>query len=85
MGMWSAIALIVIACVIGETFRKKYEMKGGAIDDERLAELEAKIDKLDGVIVTNRPDTRTAQYQSVLKHGDALLNRIQRLARVVSV
>merc|ERR1719276_313098 len=47
--------------------------------------LNAKIDLLDGVIMTNRPDARTASYSSVLKHGDVLLNRIQRLARVVTL
>ena len=38
-----------------------------------------------GVIETTRPDSKNAQYHSVLKQGDALLNRIQRLSRVAAV
>jgi len=45
----------------------------------------AKIDKVDGIIEANRPDTKNAQYQDIIKHGDLLLNQIQKLARVVSV
>lgn len=45
----------------------------------------AKIDKVGGIIETNRPDARNAQYQGVIKQGDALLNRLQSLARIVSV
>ncbi|CAK4674621.1 hypothetical protein LEN26_014102 [Aphanomyces euteiches] len=47
--------------------------------------LNAKIDKVAGVIETNRPDAKNAQYQETIKKGDALLNRIQKLARVINV
>ncbi|ETV77146.1 hypothetical protein, variant [Aphanomyces astaci] len=47
--------------------------------------LNAKIDKVAGVIETNRPDAKNAQYQDTVKQGDALLNRIQKLARVINV
>ena len=47
--------------------------------------LSAKIDKVGGIVETNQPDARNAQYQEVIKHGDALLNRVQKLARVVDV
>ncbi|KAI9916994.1 hypothetical protein PsorP6_017993 [Peronosclerospora sorghi] len=47
--------------------------------------LNAKIDKVDGVIETNRPDMKNAQYQDAIKKGDLLLNRIQKLARVINV
>ncbi|KAG1643279.1 hypothetical protein G6F44_003980 [Rhizopus delemar] len=43
------------------------------------------IDKVNGIIETNRPDAKNAQYQSVIKHGDVLLNRIQKLSRVIDV
>lgn len=49
-----------------------------------MGRLNAKIDKTLGVIETNRPDAKNAQYHDVIKHGDALLNQIQRLARVVN-
>jgi len=45
----------------------------------------AKIDKISGVIVTNRPDKRNGEYQAIIRTGDLLLNKIQRLARVVSM
>lgn len=47
--------------------------------------LNAKIDKVAGVIETNRPDAKNAQYQDAIKKGDLLLNRIQKLARVINV
>jgi len=47
--------------------------------------LHAKIDKIEGVVETTRPDTKNGHYKSVIKEGDALLNRIQKLARVVNV
>ncbi|CAN0104079.1 unnamed protein product [Ascophyllum nodosum] len=45
--------------------------------------LNAKIDKVGGVVETNRPDTKNAQYQACIKQGDFLLNRVQKLGRVV--
>ena len=47
--------------------------------------ISAKIDKFGGVIVTNRPDLKNAQYREMIQKGDLLLNRIQKLARVVDV
>jgi len=47
--------------------------------------ISAKIDKFGGVIVTNRPDLKNAQYRDMIQKGDLLLNRIQKLARVVDV
>ena len=47
--------------------------------------LSAKIDKFGGVVETNRPDLKNSQYRDMIQHGDLLLNRIQKLARVVDV
>mmetsp|Transcript_5639 Transcript_5639/g.8464 ORF Transcript_5639/g.8464 Transcript_5639/m.8464 type:complete len:415 (+) Transcript_5639:57-1301(+) len=47
--------------------------------------LSAKIDKYGGVVVTNRPDLKNAQYREMIQKGDLLLNRIQKLARVVDL
>jgi len=47
--------------------------------------LNAKIDKVGDVIETSRPDKKNSQYQEVVKKGDALLNHIQKLARVIDV
>lgn len=47
--------------------------------------LHAKIDKVGGIVVTNRPDSKNAQYQTCIKQGDILLNRIQKLSRVINI
>jgi len=47
--------------------------------------LNAKIDKVGGMVITNRPDMKNAQYHTVIKKGDMLLNQIQKLARVIDV
>mmetsp|Transcript_9242 Transcript_9242/g.10549 ORF Transcript_9242/g.10549 Transcript_9242/m.10549 type:complete len:319 (+) Transcript_9242:380-1336(+) len=47
--------------------------------------LTAKIDKYGGVVETNRPDLKNAQYRDMIQKGDLLLNRIQKLARVVDI
>ncbi|KAG9293060.1 hypothetical protein G9A89_016422 [Geosiphon pyriformis] len=43
------------------------------------------IDKVNGIVETNRPDAKNAQYQQTIKQGDLLLNRIQKLSRVINV
>eukprot|EP00197_Chlamydomonas_leiostraca_P006357 CAMPEP_0202865208 /NCGR_PEP_ID=MMETSP1391-20130828/5343_1 /ASSEMBLY_ACC=CAM_ASM_000867 /TAXON_ID=1034604 /ORGANISM="Chlamydomonas leiostraca, Strain SAG 11-49" /LENGTH=387 /DNA_ID=CAMNT_0049545013 /DNA_START=77 /DNA_END=1240 /DNA_ORIENTATION=+ len=47
--------------------------------------LNAKIDKVSGVIETCRPDARSALYAESLKKGDLLLNRIQKLSKVIDM
>jgi len=47
--------------------------------------LNCKIDKVGGVVETNRPDSKNHQYQMVIKQGDNLLNRIQKLSRVINL
>jgi len=47
--------------------------------------LHAKIDKVGGIVVTNRPDCKNGQYQSCIKQGDILLNRVQKLSRVINI
>jgi len=47
--------------------------------------LHAKIDKVGGIVITNRPDSKNAQYQSCIKQGDILLNRVQKLSRVINI
>jgi 26S proteasome regulatory subunit N7 len=48
-------------------------------------QLNAQIDKVAGVIETKRPDTKNAFYQDSIKRGDLLLNRIQKLSKVIDV
>lgn len=47
--------------------------------------LPAKIDKVAGVVVTSRPDLKNAQYLQTIKEGDAVLNRLQKLAKISDV
>lgn len=46
--------------------------------------LNCSIDKVNGIVETNRPDSKNAMYASVVRNGDALLNSIQKLSRVVA-
>ena len=47
--------------------------------------LNCKIDKVGGVVVTTRPDAKSAQYLSVITQGDLLLNRVQKLSQVINI
>ena len=47
--------------------------------------LNCTIDAVEGVLRTNRPDKKNALYQQFVKDGDALLNRIQKLSRVIDL
>lgn len=47
--------------------------------------LHCKIDKVNGIVETNRPDNKNYQYQSCIRQGDILLNRIQKLSRVINI
>ncbi|KAL0004827.1 hypothetical protein SO802_012388 [Lithocarpus litseifolius] len=51
----------------------------------RAGKLHCKIDKVARVLETNRPDAKNALYQATIKQGDFLLNRIQKLSRVVDL
>lgn len=45
--------------------------------------LGCRIDKVNGVFESNRPDERNSLYDQTIKQGDALLNKIQKLSRVI--
>ncbi|ELR58417.1 26S proteasome non-ATPase regulatory subunit 6 [Bos mutus] len=47
--------------------------------------LHCKIDKVNEVVETNRPDSKNWQYQETIKKGDLLLNRVQKLSRVINM
>lgn len=40
---------------------------------------------ISGIVETTRPDNKNWQYQSTIKQGDILLNRIQKLSRVINI
>ncbi|KAJ3483192.1 hypothetical protein NLI96_g6483 [Meripilus lineatus] len=45
--------------------------------------LHCTIDKVNGVVETNRPALKNAQYETVIRQGDLLLNSVQRLSKVL--
>jgi len=48
-----------------------------------LGRLHCKIDRVSGVVETTRPDSRNKQYQDTIHTGDQLINRLQKLSRLV--
>ncbi len=47
--------------------------------------LHCHIDKVRGIVHTTRPDSRNHLYATTIKDGDLLLNRIQKLSRVINI
>ncbi|CCL98764.1 uncharacterized protein FIBRA_00769 [Fibroporia radiculosa] len=45
--------------------------------------LHCTIDKVNGVVETTRPPLKNQQYETVIRQGDALLNSVQRLSKVL--
>lgn len=43
------------------------------------------IDRVNGIVVTNRPDSKNAQYQQLIKQGDALLTKLQKYGAAVKL
>lgn len=69
----------------------QFGVSANFLDDElsrfiSTERLNCKIDKVAGIVETNRPDSKNAQYASTIKQGDLLLNRVQKLAaRVINL
>ncbi|CAL8087200.1 unnamed protein product [Calicophoron daubneyi] len=47
--------------------------------------LACKMDEVSGILETTRPDNVNFQYQSMIKQGDILLNRVQKLSQVINI
>lgn len=47
--------------------------------------LHCKIDKVAGIVETTRSDSKNQLYQTTIRDGDLLLNRIQKLSRVINL
>lgn len=48
-----------------------------------IGKLSCLIDKVGGVIESNREDNRVEHYNKMIKKGDHLLNRLQKLGRAL--
>ncbi|KAH8605083.1 hypothetical protein ERJ75_001647400 [Trypanosoma vivax] len=57
-------------------------MLGTLISNERIA---CKMDRVSDSITTYRGDTTNIDYHRLVKNGDLLLNRIQKLSRLAEV
>lgn len=49
------------------------------------ARINCKIDKVRGVIESNRPNRKQELFAETVRQGDALLNRVQKLARALDI
>ena len=47
--------------------------------------LNCKIDKVSGIIESNRPNRKAELFNETVKQGDLLLNRVQKLARALEI
>merc|ERR1740139_434512 len=54
----------------------------GFISSGRLS---CKLDAVAGVVNSTRPDAKSAQYLATIKQGDFLLNRVEKLSRVINL
>ncbi|CAA7027322.1 unnamed protein product [Microthlaspi erraticum] len=76
--------------VTTESMAKEFGLSVDFLDQELSSfvpagKLDCKIDKVAGIVETNRSDVKNALYQSTIKQGDFLLNRIQKLSRVIDI
>lgn len=71
-----------------ESLARAFGVSPEWIDEELVhfissGRLNCVIDRVHGVVETNRPSTKSARYEAVVKQGDILLNSIQRLSKVL--
>ncbi|BHF66792.1 26S proteasome non-ATPase regulatory subunit 6 [Sparganum proliferum] len=79
---YSSLSLESMAATFGVTMPFLDAELSHFIANGRLA---CKIDKVSGIVETTRPDNVNSQYQAMIKHGDILLNRIQKLSQVINI
>ncbi len=73
-----------------DNMAKSFGVSADFIDKELsnfiyIGKINCKIDKVSGVIETNRPNRKVELFQNNIKQGDALLNRVQKLARALDI
>jgi len=79
---YRSVALASMATTFGFSAAFLDSELSGFISGGRLS---CSIDKVGGIVSSTRPDTKNAQYQACIKQGDLLLNRVQKLSRVVNL
>lgn len=79
---YSSVTLQSMANSFGLSVTVLDQMLSTFISNERVA---GKIDRVSGSITTYRGDNINFQYHRILKNGDVLLNRVQKLSRLVEM
>jgi len=73
-----------------ESMAKSFGISPAFLDKElstfiAAGRINCKIDKVAGIIESNRPDERIALYQKLVKEGDFVINRVQKLSRAMDL
>merc|ERR1740120_492678 len=73
-----------------EAMAQEFGVSAAFIDSELSSfissgKLTCKIDKVGGVIESNAADTRSQVYVEIIKQGDLLLNRMQKLSGAIDM
>lgn len=73
-----------------ENMARSFGVSADFIDKELsnfiyIGKINCKIDKVSGVIETNRPNRKAELFANTVKQSDALLNRVQKLARALDI
>lgn len=79
---YKSVSLESMSGVFGVSVDFLDEELSGLISEGFVA---AKIDRVDGVVHTTRPDPKNAAYQQVVKMGDHVLNKLQKLSKLADV
>lgn len=82
--------LVSYQSVTLEAMSKSFGVSQSFLDKELArfivsGRINCKIDRVQGIIETNRPDTRNSLYQQTIKQGDMVLNKIQKLSRFIDI
>ena len=79
---YKSVSLQNMSGVFGVSVDFLDEELSGLISEGFVA---AKIDRVDWVVHTTRPDPKNAAYQHVVKMGDHVLNKLQKLSKLADV
>ena len=82
MESYRTVSLVSMAASFGVSAGHMDKELSGFISSGRLS---CKLDAVAGVVNSTRPDAKSAQYLATIKQGDFLLNRVQKLSRVINL
>ena len=82
MESYRTVSLVSMASSFGVSPAHMDKELSGFISSGRLS---CKLDAVAGVVNSTRPDAKSAQYLATIKQGDFLLNRVQKLSRVINL